>query len=125
VLVADARFADVAAEAAERAPGVAVRLAVGGEIPGFEPYDEAVAGHDGADPDDPVLGGSMLYTSGTTGRPKGVQRPKVPASTATGRMFRYRAGRSRHLCTGPLYHAAPLAFSLSIPLNAGAGVVLM
>jgi long-chain acyl-CoA synthetase len=40
-------------------------------------------------------------------------------------MFRYERGETLHLCTGPLYHAAPLAFSLSIPLNAGVGVVLM
>ncbi len=30
-----------------------------------------------------------------------------------------------HLCTGPLYHAAPLAFSLAIPLAYGVGVVVM
>ena len=36
-----------------------------------------------------------------------------------------RAGGDVHLCTGPLYHAAPLAFSLGIPLAFGATVVLM
>ena len=125
VFVADAGFAEVAAAAAEQAPGVAVRLAVGGDIPGFESYDSAIAGQDGADIDDPVLGRSMLYTSGTTGRPKGVHRPDAPPTSALGKMFGYAAGETLHLCTGPLYHAAPLAFSLAQPLAAGVGVVLM
>ena len=78
---------------------------------------------DGADITDPVLGRAMLYTSGTTGRPKGVDRAQAaPVAVSP---FGYVAGESRHLCTGPLYHAAPLGFSLAGPLNAGAAVVLM
>ncbi len=125
VFVADARFAAVAAAAAERATGATVRLAVGGDIPGFESYADAVAAHDGRDIADPLLGRSMLYTSGTTGRPKGVHRSEVPPTSALGRLFGYVPGETLHLGTGPLYHAAPLAFSLAQPLNAGVGVVLM
>ena len=44
--VADARFADVAREAAALAPGAGVRLAVGGAISGFDDYDGALAGGD-------------------------------------------------------------------------------
>src|SRR5262249_22543672 len=65
--VADARFGEAAAGAARGAPAAALRLAVGGDIDGFEPYDGVAGGEDGADLDDPVLGRSMLYTSGTTG----------------------------------------------------------
>ncbi|HEX8805265.1 MAG TPA: AMP-binding protein [Acidimicrobiales bacterium] len=125
VFVADARFGAVAAAAAERVPGATVRLAVGGEVAGFEPYDAAVAAEEGHDVDDPVLGNSMLYTSGTTGRPKGVHRTEAPAATLTGALFGYLPGETLHLCTGPLYHAAPLAFSLAMPLTSGVGVVLM
>ncbi|HKE74648.1 MAG TPA: AMP-binding protein [Acidimicrobiales bacterium] len=125
VFIADARLADVAAAAAERSPGVTLRLAVGGEIDGFEPYAPALAAEDDTDLPDPVLGSQMLYTSGTTGRPKGVHRAEVPPTSGLARLFGYVAGTSMNLCTGPLYHAAPLAFSLQGPINAGAGVVLM
>jgi len=121
--VADARYATSAARAGDCAPGARVRLAVGGAIDGFESYDDVVAGYDDSDLDDPVVGSSMLYTSGTTGRPKGVRRKATPS--AVGNLFRYRAGEDVHLCTGPLYHAAPLAFSLVSPLHAGVGVVVM
>jgi long-chain acyl-CoA synthetase len=125
VFVADARLAEVAAAAAAQAPGVTVRLAVGGAIPGFEDYAAALAAEDGTDIPDPTMGRSMLYTSGTTGRPKGVHRAETPPTSALGRLFGYVPGSTLHLCTGPLYHAAPLAFSLAGPLNAGVGVVLM
>jgi long-chain acyl-CoA synthetase len=126
--VADARFAEVAAAAAKQAPGATVLLAIGGDIDGFEPYDEVVAAEDGSDIDDPAPGGTMLYTSGTTGRPKGVNRDRATQArtqATTASTAGYKAGVSRNLCTGPLYHAAPLAFSLTAPLLSGAGVVLM
>jgi long-chain acyl-CoA synthetase len=122
-LVADASLAPVAVGARRQAAGCRVALAVGGDIEGFRPYDDELAGESDADVDDPVLGSSMLYTSGTTGRPKGVYRPDTPPPAAIN-LFGYRDG-DRHLCTGPLYHAAPLAFSLTTPLTYGVGVVLM
>jgi long-chain acyl-CoA synthetase len=75
---------------------------------------------------------ALVYTSGTTGRPKGVNRSAsaTAAAALVGRRpdlppLDYRPGESLHLCTGPLYHAAPLAFSLTGPMMAGVGVVLM
>ena len=95
-----------------------VLLAVGGAIDGFEDYATAIAPQDGADIEDPVVGRSMMYTSGTTGRPKGVDRPVTANAaaeaartpTATQAASRYDPETDLHLCTGPLYHAAPLAF---------------
>jgi long-chain acyl-CoA synthetase len=128
VLVADAAFADTALAAARRAPGAKTRLAIGGALPGFDDYEALLAGEDAGDLEDPVLGATMLYTSGTTGRPKGVYRRETPRSALTGPLLAsaaFRPGEDLALCTGPLYHAAPLALNLQLPLAAGVGVVLM
>jgi long-chain acyl-CoA synthetase len=125
-LVADAGLAEIATGSLPQAPGCRVRLAVGGPIEGFRSYEDEVAGEDPADIDDPSAGSTMLYTSGTTGRPKGVfRREPAPSAAAALNLFGYRPGEDRHLATGPLYHAAPLAFSLLVPLSYGVGVVLM
>jgi long-chain acyl-CoA synthetase len=129
-VIASVELADTAVEAAAGAPSAVVRVAVGGAISGFDRYDDIVGVEDSADLDDAVLGTQMLYTSGTTGRPKGVYRsPELARAIAAAppvNLYGYREGSDDlHLCTGPLYHAAPLAFSLSLPLAFGVGVVLM
>lgn len=81
------------------------------------------------DPDAPA-GGVMIYTGGTSGRPKGVRRAR-PATLgamfegfrSTGRLFGLD-GEGPHLVTGPLYHAAPLLFALYDMAN-GATMIVM
>ncbi|HET9690462.1 MAG TPA: AMP-binding protein, partial [Acidimicrobiales bacterium] len=76
-VVADADLPATLLDAIAVAPAP-VKLLVGGSREAFEPYANVVAREDGADVPDPVLGTQMLYTSGTTGRPKGVHRsPEV------------------------------------------------
>ena len=129
-VVASVELADTATEAVAGAPDAKVRVAAGGPIPGFDGYDDLIAEELSTDLDDAVLGTQMLYTSGTTGRPKGVYRsPELARAIAAApavNLYGYGEGSDDlHLCTGPLYHAAPLAFSLSLPLAFGVGVVLM
>jgi long-chain acyl-CoA synthetase len=131
-LVAAGSLAPAAAGALAGAPDCRVHLLVGpppdGSIPeGFEDYASARDAEDASDLADPSLGTTMLYTSGTTGRPKGVFRSASGAANMLGvNIYGYRdGGGDVHLCTGPLHHAAPLSFSLAAPIAYGAGVVLM
>jgi long-chain acyl-CoA synthetase len=131
-LVASGSLAPAAAGALEGAPDCRVRLLVGpapdGSIPdGFEDYATVRDAEDASDLEDPSLGTTMLYTSGTTGRPKGVFRSAAGAANMLGvNIYGYREGGGDvHLCTGPLHHAAPLSFSLAAPIAYGASVVLM
>lgn len=127
--VADIRFTGNALEAASMAPAVKVRLAIGGNIAGFASYDDVMSAEAEHDLEDPVLGTLMMYTSGTTGHPKGVFRrdaaPVTPLYVKLAETAGFRPGDDMSLVTGPLYHAAPLSLNLAFPLNAGVGCVLM
>lgn len=123
-VVVDGRFVETVAQALEGVDARAL-LVVDGSHDGFEDYERALAAESPEDIEDPVLGSSMGYTSGTTGRPKGVHRPSGTPAVTTNYATEYVAGQDLNLVTGPLYHAAPLAFSLSLPMTKGAGVVLM
>jgi long-chain acyl-CoA synthetase len=123
---AHTRFQAVAEQAAANAPRVRLRIAIGGALPGFDSYEGFLRDQDGSDISDPQLGNSMLYTSGTTGQPKGVYRSSAPpTSPSLVGSAAYRPGESIHLVTGPLYHAAPLSLAMGIPQLYGSAVVLM
>lgn len=132
VLFADKRV-EASAMAAAASPCLTLRVAIGGDIEGFERFDEFGSDLNSDDIDDPILGNMMLYTSGTTGRPKGVLRKQADPETAAAMLqimmavFQYdpESGADRALCTGPLYHSGPFNICLTQPLSAGISTVLM
>lgn len=134
VFIADERFADVASAAASEAGLDPARCFAIGAVPGFRPLPELTAPARGSDPlpSSRTLGAPMLYTSGTTGRPKGVRRPLTGASPDQVTVPNYyffagfgiEAPDNVHICGSPLYHTAVLNF-VTISLNLGQAVVLM
>src|SRR5205807_8752655 len=107
-----------AAADAAGVPG-AGRIAAGGEIPRCTSFDDVLAGQPDSAPDDRVAGQFMQYTSGTTGRPKAVQRdlpqfdPETWVAAYSANLTRYDiepGGDSVHLVTSPMYHLSPLSF---------------
>jgi long-chain acyl-CoA synthetase len=130
--VAHERFAGVAAAAADQAGiGPEARFAEGA-VPGFAPLDDLGAGGEGR-PRERTSGAPMVYTSGTSGRPKGVRRPltgedpdTVPlASPWFFGVFGLKPYDGHvHLCCSPLYHTAVLNFA-TISVQLGHPVVLM
>jgi long-chain acyl-CoA synthetase len=126
VFIADAGLGEAPAEALQRLKGVRLALAVGGGLTGFDDYASAIATASADDIEDPSLGTRMLYTSGTTGRPKGVyRRDREPVMPSLDGPDGYRPGFDMNLCTGPAYHAAPLLVDIIRPLVSGVGTVLM
>ncbi|HEU5476096.1 MAG TPA: acyl-CoA synthetase [Actinophytocola sp.] len=127
VFVAHERFADAAVHC-----GLKHRFAVGA-IPGFRSLTELGAGQPATPPDQRTAGAPMLYTSGTTGRPKGVRRPltgadphEVPpmAPGFFGFFGLAPFDGHVHLCGSPLYHTAVLNF-VTISIQLGHPAVLM
>lgn len=123
--------ADEAAEIEAVTPKVEARFALGGPIEGYACFEDAVAAQSAEPLEDRTEGQDMLYSSGTTGRPKGV---KVPMSgVAMGRansitlmaegLFGAIRG-SVYLSPAPLYHAAPLRFCMGAH-RLGCTVVVM
>lgn len=131
MLIVDVRFLEVASDAVQRADLPRSSVFVVGEDPGlFESYEDLLARSSPAEPDAESMGGPMFYTSGTTGRPKGVK-----SSTARGGDIRWPLigkglvaglrmpiGGVQLLC-GPVYHTAQ--WSWTVPAIFAGNTVVM
>lgn len=131
LLVSSAKYAEVVTKAAANASAVAHRYMLDGIRPGFESWEEAVD----AQPEEPIVdeanGVPMLYSSGTTGQPKGVfvppasddvNEPFLPA-LPMGQAFGF-SDETVYLSPAPLYHAAPLHYNMMTLFLGGTCVVM-
>ncbi|MDN5860235.1 MAG: AMP-binding protein [Pseudonocardia sp.] len=131
VVVTSASLASTLRDAVAAA-GVAVPRFVVVGAGDEEDYDTAVEETDADLRLPETMGGRLLFSSGTTGRPKpfespppGVHPTEVPVrSGQMMRNFGFEPGASVYLSTGPAYHAAPLGFLQSVH-QLGGTVVLM
>ncbi len=136
LLISSASVEPLAAAAAAAVPALEGRLVAGAAAAttlaaGAESLDAATEGLPGTPVEDETEGWSMLYSSGTTGKPKGIVRPLTGQPFGTGaalemvmRMVFGFSPSSVYLCPGPLYHAAPLGWSTGTTRIGGTVVVM-
>ncbi|MEY4361055.1 MAG: hypothetical protein RL391_361 [Actinomycetota bacterium] len=139
-VVVEDRFDDAVTAALADARGSVVDIVVGVRTPEssslrkdrrFVDFEELIAAGNPAEPADQMLGGPMFYTSGTTGRPKGVRgmlsgglsmTPDIMKLVAAG-FSNFVPIPGRTLLCGPFYHSAQWAFSF-LPMINGSSVVM-
>ncbi|MFI9202498.1 acyl-CoA synthetase [Streptomyces sp. NPDC053048] len=130
-LIAHERRSDAARAAADEAGLPADRRYAVGDIAGFRPYAALLDGMPDTPPAGRTLGWVMNYTSGTTGRPRGIRRPlpgRAPEDSHLGGFLGFFGiepfGDNVHLVCSPLYHTAVLQFAAA-SLHIGHRLVLM
>src|SRR5690348_11468281 len=113
VLIASAGVRALAEAIVEQTPNIGHRFAFGGEVAGHASYEDLLAGA-GEPLAEMPRGSDMLYSSGTTGRPKGVKPPLLPISVdqpgdplvgLLGAAFGI-TDADVYLSSAPIYHAA-------------------
>jgi len=124
-------LADVAEQVRAGSTGVQHFFMVGGIRPGFESWEEATDRQPSDRIEDERNGVPMLYSSGTTGQPKGVFVPPEsddvntphPLVDSMGRAFGF-SDETVYLSPAPLYHAAPLHYNMMVMFQGGTSVIM-
>ena len=133
VLIASAGTSEVALTVAPLLAGVALYM-VDGATPPYASFEEARAPFPTTPIADQSVGAAMLYSSGTTGRPKGVRRKSgllvetvfdaAPPLAGLGAALYGMNAETIYLSPAPLYHAAPLGWTMAVQ-SLGGTVVMM
>lgn len=131
LLVTGASKASIALEAADLAE-IKDRWSVDAEVDGFTPLETWRERFPETPIPDEMAGTDMLYSSGTTGRPKGIRPPlerdlPIDDDNVLNQIARGMAGADEntlYLSPAPLYHAAPLRWCMSMT-RLGASLVIM
>lgn len=125
------RLAETCAQIPAMAPEVGRWFMLDGTVDGFEAWETAVAAQPATRIPDEVGGHDMLYSSGTTGRPKGVSQTfkaePIDATSPLLEVSRKLYGMDEntiYLSPAPLYHAAPLRFNMSVMRLGGTSVIM-
>ncbi len=130
-LITSPYLSEMAVDVIDSTPEVKMRLSVGGAIVGHESFEDAIASQPAAPLEARTEAADMLYSSGTTGRPKGIKvpMPEDPLGTAPGLLLLVTGlfgvnADAVYLSPAPLYHAAPLRFCMSNQRVGGTVVVM-
>ena len=123
--------ADQAIEISKTTPNVTLRLMLDGTISNYDSFEQAVAEASTEELPNRIDGVDMLYSSGTTGRPKGIKLglAMTPLGTPTGlstlcQMLFAMDNTTTYLSPAPLYHAAPLRFTMTAQRLGGTAIIM-
>lgn len=129
VLVTSVLLAETFATLKSR-PGLTCYV-LGGETEGASSFEKAISRLPVTPINDESYGQTLLYSSGTTGRPKGVKKPlietpwgqEVPAFVPARNRYQFDT-HSIYLSPAPLYHAAPLGFNMNVLRYGGTSIIM-
>ncbi|EED34878.1 long-chain-fatty-acid--CoA ligase [Luminiphilus syltensis NOR5-1B] len=124
-------WVDIAQAAAAGLTGLTQRYLMDGVVDGWDSFEEVIDQMPECAIDDQALGAPLIYTAGTTGRPKAVLPPRVskdydaphPLEVSVGSAFGFGA-ETTYLSTAPLYQAAPIHYNLLVLATGGTSVVM-